>query len=228
VLGPIVTIARASRSRSLDDERAEPRRDPPLVSLVIPARDEARNIERCVASALASDYPRLEVIVVDDHSSDGTGDIVRAMAARDASSQHSDRQSSPTAGDFAGSRGASAGSQGGLSGSSVTGGSIGESRASREDDRSRSASARSGMRDDASPGEGASSGIRASSRSDELDGDVSRSGQSGRAGRSGMSGSPSSMPSSGSSRSARSSSIRTSSDRDVSGDEPSGDRGSRR
>ncbi|HTK49114.1 MAG TPA: glycosyltransferase [Gemmatimonadaceae bacterium] len=84
VLGPIVTIARASRSRSLDDERAEPRRDPPLVSLVIPARDEARNIERCVASALASDYPRLEVIVVDDHSSDGTGDIVRAMAARDA------------------------------------------------------------------------------------------------------------------------------------------------
>jgi hypothetical protein len=83
VLGPIVTLARASRSRSLDDERAEPPEDPPLVSLVIPARDEARSIERCVASALASDYPRLEVIVVDDHSSDGTGEIVRAMADRD-------------------------------------------------------------------------------------------------------------------------------------------------
>jgi glycosyltransferase involved in cell wall biosynthesis len=84
VLGPIVTLVRASRSRSLDDERADAPAEPPLVSLVIPARNEARNIERCVASALASDYPRLEVVVVDDHSSDGTGEIVRAMAERDA------------------------------------------------------------------------------------------------------------------------------------------------
>lgn len=70
--------------------------------------------------------------------------------------------------------------------------------------------------------------MRASSRSDELDGDVSRSGQSGQGGRSGMSGSPSSTQSSGGSRSGRSSSIRTSSDRDISGDERSDDRGSRR
>jgi hypothetical protein len=84
VLAPIVTIARASRSRSLDDERGDLPEEPPLVSLVVPARNEARSIERCVASALASDYPRLEVIVVDDHSSDGTGEIVRAMAERDA------------------------------------------------------------------------------------------------------------------------------------------------
>jgi glycosyltransferase involved in cell wall biosynthesis len=84
VLGPIVTLVRASRSRSLDDERADAPAEPPLVSLVIPARNEARNIERCVASALASHYPRLEVVVVDDHSSDGTGEIVRAMAERDA------------------------------------------------------------------------------------------------------------------------------------------------
>jgi hypothetical protein len=51
---------------------------------VIPARNEARNIGPCVESALASDYSRLEVIVVDDHSTDETAEIVRAIAARDA------------------------------------------------------------------------------------------------------------------------------------------------
>jgi len=83
VLGPIAAIARASRSRSLDDERAEPPHDAPLVSIVIPARNEARNIAPCVESALASSDPRLEVIVVDDHSTDETGAIAASIAARD-------------------------------------------------------------------------------------------------------------------------------------------------
>ena len=48
ILGPIVTVVRARFSRSLDDESAEPPPDAPLVSLVIPARNEARNIRRCV------------------------------------------------------------------------------------------------------------------------------------------------------------------------------------
>jgi len=46
--------------------------DPPLVSICIPARDEADSIGGCVEAALASRWPRLEVIVVDDRSSDGT------------------------------------------------------------------------------------------------------------------------------------------------------------
>jgi len=83
VLGPIAAIVRATRSRSLDDERAEPPHDAPLVSIVIPARNEARNIAPCVQSALASSYPRLEVIVVDDHSTDETGAIAASIAARD-------------------------------------------------------------------------------------------------------------------------------------------------
>jgi chlorobactene glucosyltransferase len=84
IVGPLVTIARARFSRSLDDEPADPPSDLPLVSLVIPARNEARNIRRCVESALASSYPRLEVIVVDDHSTDETGAIAADIARRDA------------------------------------------------------------------------------------------------------------------------------------------------
>jgi chlorobactene glucosyltransferase len=50
----------------------------------VPARDEAVNISVCLASLLNSEYPNFEVVVVDDGSSDGTGDIVRILA------EHSD------------------------------------------------------------------------------------------------------------------------------------------
>lgn len=54
----------------------EPLTSGPLVSVIIPARNEARNIERCVRSVLATAYAPLEVIVVDDRSTDGTAGIV--------------------------------------------------------------------------------------------------------------------------------------------------------
>ena len=83
VLAPLAAILRAIQSRSLDEEAAAPSYEPPLVSVVIPARNEARNIAPCVESALASSYPKLEVIVVDDHSTDDTGAIAASLAARD-------------------------------------------------------------------------------------------------------------------------------------------------
>ena len=83
VIAPIVTLLRARHSRSLDDEPADVVGERVLVSLVIPARNEERNIRRCVESALTSTYAPLEVIVVDDHSTDGTGAIVAELAARD-------------------------------------------------------------------------------------------------------------------------------------------------
>ncbi|MCD6065162.1 MAG: N-acetylglucosaminyltransferase [Flavipsychrobacter sp.] len=50
------------------------------MSIIIPARDEAVNIGACLDSILVQSYPGelLEVIVVDDHSTDGTGEIVRS------------------------------------------------------------------------------------------------------------------------------------------------------
>ncbi|HEV2751056.1 MAG TPA: glycosyltransferase family 2 protein [Gemmatimonadales bacterium] len=50
-----------------------------LVSVIIPARNEAVNIEECVRSVLATDYRAVEVIVVDDRSTDGTADIVERL-----------------------------------------------------------------------------------------------------------------------------------------------------
>jgi chlorobactene glucosyltransferase len=48
----------------------------PLVSIIVPARDEERNIQRCVESLLEQSYPNFEVIVVDDGSTDNTSSIL--------------------------------------------------------------------------------------------------------------------------------------------------------
>lgn len=63
-----------------------PARGPlPSLSICVPARDEASNIARCVSAALAVRWPGpVEVIVVDDRSSDGTGQLARAAGAGDA------------------------------------------------------------------------------------------------------------------------------------------------
>jgi chlorobactene glucosyltransferase len=81
ILPQIITYFRLRNSRSLDDESADPPTNAPLVSVIVPARNEAHNIERCVTSILATSYPRLELIVVDDNSTDETA-LVAQRAAR--------------------------------------------------------------------------------------------------------------------------------------------------
>jgi chlorobactene glucosyltransferase len=56
----------------------------PRVSVVIPARDEAAAIERTVRSHLAQDYPDLQVVVVDDLSTDGTAKILKTLSRGDS------------------------------------------------------------------------------------------------------------------------------------------------
>jgi len=83
IIPPVVTYFRLRHSRSLDDESDIPLENPPLVSVIVPARNEAHNIARCVTSILSTTYPNLELIVVDDSSTDGTAQIAREAAQRD-------------------------------------------------------------------------------------------------------------------------------------------------
>lgn len=56
---------------------------PPPVSVLIPARNEELGIAACLDSVLASRHVEIEVIVLDDHSTDRTAEIVRGIAAKD-------------------------------------------------------------------------------------------------------------------------------------------------
>ncbi|MCL4269260.1 MAG: glycosyltransferase [Anaerolineales bacterium] len=56
----------------------------PLVSVCIPARNEENNIRRCVQAILEQDYPNLEVIVLDDRSTDATLTLLKDIASRDS------------------------------------------------------------------------------------------------------------------------------------------------
>jgi chlorobactene glucosyltransferase len=55
----------------------------PLISVIVPARNEERNICRCVDALLGQTYPNFELIVVDDRSTDLTGKILDEMATRE-------------------------------------------------------------------------------------------------------------------------------------------------
>ena len=83
IVPPLVTYFRLHNSRSLDDESDVPLVNAPLVSVIVPARNEAHNIARCVSSILSTTYPNLELIVVDDSSTDGTAAIAREAARGD-------------------------------------------------------------------------------------------------------------------------------------------------
>ncbi|MDO4780889.1 MAG: glycosyltransferase [Candidatus Saccharibacteria bacterium] len=58
----------------------EPSDDLPSVSVCIPARNEMNAMTMCLERVLASDYPKLEVIVLDDDSTDNTPHMIRAFA----------------------------------------------------------------------------------------------------------------------------------------------------
>ncbi len=56
----------------------------PTVTLMIPAKDEGERIRACIESALAQDYPNIEVITINDRSTDNTGAVMDELAAKNA------------------------------------------------------------------------------------------------------------------------------------------------
>src|ERR1700728_3595237 len=52
----------------------------PLVSIIVPARNEERDIEQSLTRLLELDYDNFEVIAVNDRSTDRTGEIMESVA----------------------------------------------------------------------------------------------------------------------------------------------------
>jgi glycosyltransferase involved in cell wall biosynthesis len=56
---------------------------PPLVSICVPVFNGAAHIDACIAAVMAQSYANLEIVVVDNHSSDDTVDRLHGWAAAD-------------------------------------------------------------------------------------------------------------------------------------------------
>lgn len=56
----------------------------PVVSVVLPARNEQDNIQKCLNSLIRQDYPNYEIVAVNDCSTDATGEILHKVAASTA------------------------------------------------------------------------------------------------------------------------------------------------
>jgi len=76
----LILNLRALRKPDRNSKIPEPA---PLVSVLIPARNEEENIETCLKSLQKQDYSNFEILVLDDNSTDRTAELVSAMAAKD-------------------------------------------------------------------------------------------------------------------------------------------------
>ncbi len=68
-------------TKRVPDDAFQRSRDLPEVSVVIPARDEAAALRRALPTVLSQDYPKLQVIVVDDRSNDDTQRVIEGPVA---------------------------------------------------------------------------------------------------------------------------------------------------
>jgi chlorobactene glucosyltransferase len=80
----VLTVRLSRNLRFLRRAAAMPRltNTPPRVSVLVPARNEARTIVACVESLASQDYPDFEIIALDDQSTDATSALLDALAAR--------------------------------------------------------------------------------------------------------------------------------------------------
>ena len=73
-----IPIRKAGRDREL-----RPPEEKPLVSIVIPSRNRCNLLPRAVRSVLNQTYRNIEVIIVDDASTDGTPRAIRELSEQD-------------------------------------------------------------------------------------------------------------------------------------------------
>ena len=59
----------------------------PLITLIVTFYNEEAYLDSCLASVASQDYPNLEVLLMDDASTDASPEIARRYAAEDARMQ---------------------------------------------------------------------------------------------------------------------------------------------
>lgn len=72
----VVSRRQLLRSNTYDG----PPKDAPKLSVLVAAKDEEADIEACISSLLAQDYPDFEIVAIDDRSCDATPDILARLA----------------------------------------------------------------------------------------------------------------------------------------------------
>lgn len=83
IVGAIVYAVHWERRGSLPDQPPA-LEETPGVSYLVPCRNEAAHVRETIAWLLAQDYPEIEVVVVDDASTDDTGAVLNQLARSDA------------------------------------------------------------------------------------------------------------------------------------------------
>ena len=79
-----IMVRIALRIRIFEEENPPALQQLPKLSIIIAACNEADTLEPAVVTLLEQDYPDLEIVLVDDRSTDGTGEIIDGIAGRDA------------------------------------------------------------------------------------------------------------------------------------------------
>jgi chlorobactene glucosyltransferase len=80
----LLNLALNMRSLRVPKSSARVPTPAPLVSIIVPARNEEANIGPCLESLIKQDYPHFEIIVLDDGSEDATAAVVRRLANGDS------------------------------------------------------------------------------------------------------------------------------------------------
>jgi chlorobactene glucosyltransferase len=89
IVAAAVALWQHQRTRRSVNEIRPPDKAPlptaaPHVSIILPVRNEAANIDACLASLTAQDYPDYTIMVIDDGSTDSTPERLKAWCKRDS------------------------------------------------------------------------------------------------------------------------------------------------
>lgn len=76
----VLALLHILKTRHVQNKNHYSDKELPTVSVCIPARNETYALEQCLQSILANDYPKLEILVLDDCSQDKTADVIKSFA----------------------------------------------------------------------------------------------------------------------------------------------------